>query len=153
MNRHLFKKKSFDVSFSRSLPEPDGLCTKSMGFPVNYCFTTLCNSSVVLVHWWSKSKVVYGMLMILHLHLNVRKVFRKALKIIFVTFFKSILVVNGQVSKWLFALPNLISWYYSKWSNYWLHNRTFILLLTCVTSSFNGYFVRPIWKWKIKVSK
>ena len=33
----------FNVSFSCSLLEPLGPCTKSMGFPVNYCFKTLCN--------------------------------------------------------------------------------------------------------------
>ena len=84
MNRQ--KCDIVNVLFSRFLEEPLGPCTKSMGFPVNYCFTTLINISLILVHW-SKSKLVYGMLMILNLHSNAKKVFRKALKLLFLWHF------------------------------------------------------------------
>ena len=83
----------FPTGTSWSLYKVNGICSK-------LCFTTLCNIYFLLVHW-SKSKVVYGMLMILLLHLNVRKVFRKALKKMYYLwhFDQYSMVVNGQVSK------------------------------------------------------
>ena len=105
--------------------EPLRSLYKVMGFPENYCFTSLCNISFL---WCTEANQKWFMSEDdTTLALKCQKAVQKRFNIfIFVTFW-SILMVNGKVSKKK-KLPPKISWYYLKWPDFRLPNRTCIPL-------------------------